>query len=422
MLPEEDEEAANLLILSLLLALATSAATVPVVLFAGGPISRWLKAPALEGILWGVPPSVFLFGALLALNYWNSRTRRFARLSAVRVAASATSTAVQLGAAAAGYATGGSLVASSIAGSSVSVAVLGGQIFRDDRALIRRSVRWRRLRDGLARHRKFPVYDAGSTLLNSISWQLPAFLLQYYFSAAVVGFYSLGNQVLRVPMSLIGGAIGQVFYQRAADARRAGTLAEVVESAFRRLVAYSLFPLALIAIAGGEMFAAIFGSRWAEAGVYAQILAPWTFFWFLSSPLSSLFSVLENQEFSLKLNVVIFASRFLSLAAGGILRDARLALILFSATGVLVYAYYTFAVLRASEVEVGRLTRFLGARLAELLPAAAAVIVLKSFGVGIWVVCLAAVALLAIPAVRTLRKDEVVVGLIRSVLPTRGRS
>jgi hypothetical protein len=186
-------------------------------------------------------------------------------------------------------------------------------------------------------------------------------------------------------------------------------------------VVYSLFPLALIAIAGGDMFAVVFGHRWAEAGVYAQILAPWTFFWFLSSPLSTLFSVLENQEFSLKLNVVIFTTRFLSLATGGILRDARLAIILFSATGVLVYGYYTFAVLRASGVAIGRMTRFLGARIVEMLPAGAVAVLLKSVGAGTWVICLAASALLAVPAVRNLRKDEALVGLIQSVLPSRRR-
>jgi O-antigen/teichoic acid export membrane protein len=153
-------------------------------------------------------------------------------------------------------------------------------------------------------------------------------------------------------MDLVGGAISQVFYQRAAAARVAGQLAEVVEGTYRRLVTIGFAPTVVLGIVASDLFRFAFGARWVEAGVYTQILSPWTLFWFVSSPLSSLFSVLERQEFGLKLNVRIFGTRFLSLAAGGLTGDARVALMLFAGSGVFVYGYFSFAILAAAGVPV----------------------------------------------------------------------
>lgn len=405
MLPPTDEEAANIFTLSLLFVSLTTLITVPLVVFGGGLASRLLKAPALSKVLWAVPVMVFINGVILVFNYWNSRTRHFARLSGARVAASATSTAVQLGAGWSGHAGANSLIASSIAGSGISSAALARQILRDDGALFRRSVRWRAIREAFARYSKFPAYGTASALLNSVSWQLPSFLLQYYFSTLVVGLYSVGNQMLRVPLSLVGGAISQVFYQRAAEAHRKGRLAEIVEGAFQRLVAFGLFPTVIFAIVGREIFLVVLGSKWGEAGVYTQILSLWTFFWFISSPLTSLFSVLERQEFGLKINAVIFVTRLASLVTGGLLGNARLAIMLFAGTGVLTYGYLNFAVMAASGVSYRRALKILWKYVVLTAPAAGILLALKFLGTGLYAPVVAAAILSAAYGLYVARTD-----------------
>ena len=94
----------------------------------------------------------------------------------------------------------------------------------------------------------------------------------------------------------------------------------------------------ILTIVGEELFTVIFGQRWFEAGRYSQILAPWIFFWFISSPLSSLFSVYERQGSALSVHFVIFITRIASLYIGGIYQSVYLALGLFSATGVIAYS------------------------------------------------------------------------------------
>ncbi|MDI6867843.1 hypothetical protein [Methanoculleus sp.] len=81
----------------------------PALYFGGDALLSLLRAPGLEPYLMLVPPVGFISGVFLALNYWNSRTKHFGRLSVARVASSLATTGTQLGAGFAGYATGGSL-------------------------------------------------------------------------------------------------------------------------------------------------------------------------------------------------------------------------------------------------------------------------------------------------------------------------
>jgi len=386
MLPEQDGEAANILGISLGFVLITTGVLIPVLWLGGRPLASWLKVPELTNSLWLIPPAVLVGGTFLALNYWNSRTRHFGRLSIARVTGSTATTGMQLGAGYAGYTGGGGLISAYLAGTTITTLILGGQIWRDDRSMFRSNIRWRTAIDLLKRYRKFPVYDAWSGLLNTLSWQLPSFLLAAFFSPIVVGYYALGNQLLRLPMSLIGNSIAQAFFPRAAEAKLDGTLPIVVENTFRYLVTLGMFPMLLLAIIGRDLFVVVFGETWAEAGVYTQILSVWMFFWFISSPLSTLFRVLEKQEFSLALNVTIFVSRLIALSIGGWFNSPRLALALFAISGLMLYGYLGLSIVSASGVPWGHVWRILVVNFAQFLPAAFLLIALKRLQFPTWLV------------------------------------
>jgi O-antigen/teichoic acid export membrane protein len=342
MLPEQDEDAANLLAVSLSLALSIAGLSAVLIVLLHGPIVRLLNAPDLTPYLWLVPLGVLTNGVFLALNYWNSRTKHFGRLSIARISQSVVTSGTQLGMGVVGQAHAGGLISAGVLGSAVVTAVLGGQIWRDDQQLFRGNVRLGRMSDGLRRYRKFPLLDIWGALLNSVSWQLPVLMLSVLFSQTVVGYYAFANRLIQLPMALIGGALAQVFFQRASEAHAKQTdLASVVEMVFRRLVALGLFPALLMTIVGRELFVVVFGQNWAEAGIYVQILGLWMFFWFISSPLSTLYVVLERQELGLILHVAILITRISSLAIGGLLGNVYLALGLFAGSGVFVYGGLT---------------------------------------------------------------------------------
>jgi len=143
MLPEKDEEAANLLGVSLFFSILLSLLAVPFIWLGKEPILRWLNAPGFGPYLWLVPIMVFIHGVFLALNYWNSRTRHFGRLSIARVISSLATTFGKLGLGAAGHTTAGTMIGASVAGQAVATTVLAGQIWWDDRKLFFKSIRLR---------------------------------------------------------------------------------------------------------------------------------------------------------------------------------------------------------------------------------------------------------------------------------------
>src|SRR5690606_16497246 len=97
MLPESDEEAVNLLVLSFLAVLFISGLTFSVIWYLKEPIVNVLNFQQIGDYLWFVPPFIFVNGLFLALNNWNSRTKLFKRLSLSKVFSSVSSTTTQVG-------------------------------------------------------------------------------------------------------------------------------------------------------------------------------------------------------------------------------------------------------------------------------------------------------------------------------------
>jgi lipopolysaccharide exporter len=411
-LPEEEKNAVNLFGLSLLIASCISLLSIPFLLASQQIFTVVLKMPEILPYLWLLPFSILATGAFYAFNYWNTRTRKFGRLAIRRVINSLLAVLIQLGFALAGWRTAGGLILGYFGGVLISTTILGLEIWRDDKRLFLGNLQWAVMIENLKRYRKFPMFTTWSTLLNVTSWQLPSYMLPAYFSKTVSGYYALGNRVLRLPMGLIGGTIGQAFFPRAARAKDNGTLDIVVENVFNRLVAFSLFPLLVIAIAGEDIFVIAFGAPWAEAGVYSQILSIWTFFWFISAPMSQLFNVLEKQEYNLAINMAIFITRFIALTLGGLLGNARLTIVFFTISGILTYGFQSFYIIHSAGVKWNRVFKILGEKFSYFLPAGALLVITKLVFDNPWATVIVAVLSAGIYYYFIIRSDEIIVATI----------
>jgi len=353
MLPKTDEDAANLLGVSLFSVLIITGLSILTIFFAGNHIARLLNSQELSNYLWLVPVAVFINGTFLALNYWNSRTKHFGRLSIARVVSSVATQTTKLGAGFAGFVSGGVLIGTSILGQLVATVVLGGQILRDDQRLFKADIRWKKMIAGLKRHKKFPIYSTWSALINTASHQLPVWFLAFYYSANVVGFYSVAIFVVSVPTRIVGDALAQVFYQEASNAyNQTGEMRNVVEKVFMRLVSCGIFPALLLMLVGKELFIIVLGTQWAEAGVYVQILTPFLFLQFISSPLSTILIVLERQGSYMIFDAILFGARLVALIGGGITGNILVTLTLFSLASALCYCFLGYWILLRAGVSV----------------------------------------------------------------------
>lgn len=350
LLPEEDGEAANLLGLSVFLVALVSGLSGLILWLVGEPLLVWVNAPELRAYWLLMPIYMFVRGLFLALSHWITRRKLFGLLSAVTIIDAIITVGIKLSLGFLGYSTAQSLIVGIVVGTVIATAVLVVLIWRREGRLFRESIRWHAMVEGAKRHRKFPQYSLGATLLNTLSWRLPAMLLSVFFSPAVLGFYSLGNRVLREPGRFLGTSMSQVFFQRAATARDSVQFARIVEQVFSYLVGYGLLPMLIVTFAGRDLFVAVFGEQWADAGTYSQILSVYLFFNLIAFPLARAVSVMERQEVALITNILLLVTRGGSLWIGGMIGDPLIALTLFSASGVLVYGGYAMWILKAAGV------------------------------------------------------------------------
>jgi O-antigen/teichoic acid export membrane protein len=367
-LPAEDREAANLVVASVCVSVLVAATSAGAVWVAQGHLPIGWDETDLAAMIWLVPIAVFLQGVHKALSYWYSRKQQYAGLSVAAVVGAFSSVSGQFGAAFAGSATGAALIIAKVVGQFVAAGTLTVQLLKNSGRGFARNVSVSGIAKGLARYRKFPIYGSTAAVLNSASWQLPVLMLGVFFSPSTVGFYALGFQLLQVPMALIGGSISQVFHQRAGVARREGHLKSLVTRLFEGLTVVCLFPMLALAIVGQDLFIVVFGEKWSEAGVYAQILSFWAYVWFVSSPLSTLFAVLEKQEQGLIMQVIIFCLRLASLSIGAYFGDARTALVMFSLAGVLAYSILLVQIFRLAGVRLSQPARIILIQLAISVP------------------------------------------------------
>jgi lipopolysaccharide exporter len=355
-LPEAEADARRLLFASMAIAVVVAAVSAVVVLTLGPLLLTKFNMAELQPFLWLIPVSILAQSLIQALNFWNTRKSSFSRVAASKIAQAAVTTLLALGLGAAGYGTASSMVGSNVAGFACAAVVLvvvslGGIRNQSEEGV---DVASRPL-SVLRRYRKFATHSTGPAVLNAMSWQLPALLLGAFFSASVVGLYALTMKVIQTPVGLIHQAISQVFYREVVVARTDGTLDRLVEGLFASLAKAALLPCLLLLIAGRDLFAFVFGPAWDQAGLFAQILSPWIFVWFITSPLSVIYLALEHQEEEIKVQSTIFTARCSSLLLGGYIGDTVVAVALFALSGVLAYTYLLFVICRCAELHTQRI-------------------------------------------------------------------
>ncbi|WP_298665218.1 oligosaccharide flippase family protein [uncultured Methanofollis sp.] len=352
MLPKEDRDAANLAALSTVLVVATSTVSGAVLIIFAESIAATLSFPALAGYIGLIPILVFLNGLFFILNYWLSRREKFGTVAGGRVANSLVNKGVQIGAGI-GVASPLGLIAGAVTGYLSANLIMLFEV-RKDLALFS-SVTLTRVKALAFRYRKFPIFTSWSTAANEISRQISPIFLAFFFTPTVVGLYSLAYQVVSLPLSLVGTAVSQVFFQKVSEVRKqTGNIGPIVEEVHRRLVTISIFPMLLLLIIGEELFVFFLGAQWYDAGFYVKLLVPWLFFMFVSSPLTAIFNVLEKQGAGLAFELVLLASRAVTLTIGGMSGDPVIAILLFSLTGALFSAFMNIWLLKLAGLDYVR--------------------------------------------------------------------
>ncbi|HYD78287.1 MAG TPA: oligosaccharide flippase family protein [Paucimonas sp.] len=343
-LPEDGAEAAALAALGLLcVALVSALSAIPIFLY-GTEIAAWLNTPRLADYFYLVPLGALLAGCYSVLNFCAIRSREFGPLAKTKLGQSAIAVLIQLAGAPFGAL---ALLLGQMAGQGAGAVSLAARVLRPRRSRLR-AIGWRSLAQAARRYRQFPLFATWGALFNTAGSQLPAVLFAALFGPAAAGLYILANRVLAMPMQLLGQAIGNVFVSDAAVARREGRLARLTADIHYRLAQIGMPPMVVLLAAGPQLFALVFGEQWRAAGVYAQWLAPWLYLVFVTSPLSSLFAVLERQAAGMLFQGLLLSVRVAAIAFGAWAGDVMTAVAWFATGSALCWFACLAWLVRAS--------------------------------------------------------------------------
>jgi O-antigen/teichoic acid export membrane protein len=339
-LPENDEEAANVAALCLLIVCGVTVLTALFVFLMGKTTVEFLGVAQLSPYLWLLPIGVFAGSTYSIFNYWSLRKKSFPAIARTRLRQTLTTLALQISAFKLGVP---ALLAGQVAGQSAGTLSLAMPAVNNSAF---KGVSWKGIGDGAKRYRRFPVYLTWDAILNTLGAQLPTLFLASWFGLVGAGFYALANRVLSIPSSFLGGAIGQVFFAHGADAYREGTHGKLVASLQAKLIQIGLPPTLIVVVTAPDGFALAFGAEWRLSGEFASWMALWLFAAFVYSPLSTLFAVMERQVEVVALQAVLLAARVGALVIGALTDNILTAVAWLSVGSAICYGAFTFYLAR----------------------------------------------------------------------------
>lgn len=288
-MPETDAGGRAMVKLASRIGLAFSVVATVLLTVFSHPLANLLRRPDLAPYLPAVGLLVLATTQLSGRQYWLNRRERYKEMARNRMGQAVGTTGVQLGAGLAGVGGAWGLVAGSIAGAWFSSANLW--------RLTRHETRPQPGDSALAvarEYRKMPLVNGPNALVDTIRLQGIILMIGAFFSKEAVGQYTQAWTLLQMPMGLVNGALGQVFYQKLANTRR-GAMFGVVRNAIVRSLVIGLVPFALIWLLAPWLFPFVLGPDWGPAGQIARILVPWLYLNFVTSPISMLFLTVRRQ-------------------------------------------------------------------------------------------------------------------------------
>jgi O-antigen/teichoic acid export membrane protein len=303
-LPEDDEVAANLLLLVLGIVLLMSLLIGLGLWFLADPLVRLVNTPALKPYLWLIPLGVVGAGMYEALSLWAVRKKAFTTIARTKFTQSfgQVLTQVAMGLLKLGPA---GLLLGQVVGKTGGSGTLAALTWRHGKESLKR-VSTSGVRQAALRYRRFPIFASGSALLNRAGLYLPPILLAAFYGPQVAGWFALGQRVIGLPMTLIGQSVSEVYLAEAARLIRTDprALERLFVKTAKHLALVGAPPLALLGVGAPWIFALVFGEGWREAGVYVQLMAVAFLAQLVTTPLEPTFAVTERQDLGLTRNVI----------------------------------------------------------------------------------------------------------------------
>jgi O-antigen/teichoic acid export membrane protein len=338
-IPEKDEEAKSLLILSLLSNFFIVLILYLILFFLNPILQNFYIIQKLDIWIWFVPLGVFLSGLYSALQYWSTRRKRFKDIAQTRMTQAIFNNGASLSV---GFSTGGfwGLILGQLFSFGGGLLKLGYSTYKDAIQVKKNT----ELKAVLYKYQDFPKYSTFEALANTSAIQLPLIIIASFLVGPEVGYLMLAMKVLGIPMGLIGSAMSQVYLSHAPAYYQKGELFEYTVSILKKILKLVIVPFLLLLFISPYIFGYIFGKQWADIGYYISAMVPWYFMQILSSPVSMSLHIIGQQKAALFLQIFGFFVRVILLLIVALYFNKGI-LVYYILSGFLFYIIYMIIIL-----------------------------------------------------------------------------
>jgi O-antigen/teichoic acid export membrane protein len=273
-LPKENYKAVNLMILCFILIIGTGFTFLVLFTLFKDSIISTFHLESIENYLWLLIISFIGAGIYQILNAWAIRQRGYFLITKTLINQNVSGSLVKI---VLGYLKIGALglIVGDIFSKVTGIGTLFREMWRKEKQVILHDVSLTNIRLFAREYRHFPMYSFPASVLNVIALEIPVLMLSYMFDLQVVGWFSLANVVLSIPLSLISYSLGQVYCGEMTIMLREkkGDILVLFRSVTKKLFLIGLPIIGIPAIFAPFIFPVIFGSVWRDAGWFCYPLA-----------------------------------------------------------------------------------------------------------------------------------------------------
>jgi len=301
MLPKKDEDAVNIVALSIIISFFVSFISFLIVFFFNAQITNLLGNPEISSWLYFIPLTVLLTGVYQSFNYWSNRKKQYKRLATSRVVQSGTTSTSNLAMGFGGFGSSG-LILGGVLGQGVATGVLGGLFFRNNKNIFGNIDRLK-IFVLARRYEKFPKFDLPSSIIYSIYTNMAVIFFTKFFESSVSGFYFFANRIIKTPFNFFISAFSDVFYQKLSRTTDSKKIAQELNSFSIKIFKITFIPFIFIIYSSFYYVEFIFGKEWRELYIYISIFSMPIYMGLLLAPYGHVLKIINRQEVSMYLHL-----------------------------------------------------------------------------------------------------------------------
>jgi O-antigen/teichoic acid export membrane protein len=304
-LTSTDTEALNMLALSVIVNIFFGASITLVVALFGNWIVTFADITTMAQFIYALPIGIVAIGFYRAMTFFAIREKDIAIVAKTKVTQVIASIVTQLSLGMVVIGPAGLIAGHILSQSAGGLSLLRRfhrQIFK-----VKSEVSWMYILALAKKHYRYPYFDLPASILNTLSTNLPQFLLAVVFSPTVAGYYLLATRVISVPVAIMGQAVSQSIYAEARDAVTNRNIDAFVRRTITMLALIIIPPMIVVFFYAPPIFNFIFGTAWHQAGEYSSWLAIGMIFQFIYSPISVILLILNLQH----IGIFLHSSSFL---------------------------------------------------------------------------------------------------------------